>query len=501
MLLLHSMNDYYYVGLLSWGCYLRLNKSEDFFIVEREMLDPFFKPKSVAIIGATDRPNSLGRSLTENVLNTFLGKVYLVNIKGGSFNNIIMYKSILDVEEDVDLALIITPSHTVVQILNECGMKGVKGAIIFSGGFSEIGHEGAELERKVINIAKKYDIRIIGPNCVGIIDNWLPLNATFISSERWLKPPSGNVSIVSQSGALGSLILDVSATLNIGFSKFISLGNSSDIGIADAVEYLANDPTTKVIGIYLESVKEGRKLLNTLKKITHHKPVIILKGGIGEKGSAAAKSHTAAMSGPIEVLDGALKQVGAIRAKSFSEFISLLNIFGKSKLIKGDRVAIITNAGGMGVLVTDSLESRGILLSEFTTTTYDKLKEAIPSYMGINNPIDVAGDADSYRYDKILRILEDAPEVDIIVTVVLPQTPALDSENFSKMIVNHCKNSNKPLLLLISGGDYAMKMARWISSENVPVFFDPDELALSLKEYIKYNKYITSFSNFNNLLS
>ncbi|MGC9164329.1 MAG: acetate--CoA ligase family protein [Thermoprotei archaeon] len=468
------------------------------FIVEEKMLDPFFKPKSIAIIGATDKPNSLGRSLTENVLNTFLGKVYLVNIKGGSFNNITIYKSILDIKESVDLALIITPSHTVIQILNECGMRGVKGAIIFSGGFSEIGREGAELERKVVDTAKRYGIRIIGPNCVGIMDNWLPLNATFVSSERWLKPPSGNVSVISQSGALGSLILDVSAILNIGFSKFISLGNSSDISITEAIEYLANDPTTKVIGIYLESVKEGKKFLEILKKITRYKPVIILKGGIGEKGSAAAKSHTAAVSGPIEILDGALKQVGAIRAKSFAEFISLLNIFGKSKPIKGDRVAIVTNAGGMGVLTTDSLESQGISLSDFTTTTCNKLKEVIPPYMGINNPIDVAGDADSYRYDKILRILEDAPEVDIIVTIVLPQTPALDSENFSKMIVNHYKNSNKPLLLLISGGDYTMRMAKRISSEGIPVFFDPDELASSLKKYIKYNKYITTSSNYNN---
>lgn len=457
------------------------------------MLDPFFKPKNIAIIGATDKPNSLGRSLTENVINTFPGKVYLVNIKGGSFNNIKIYKSILEIEENIDLALIIIPSHTVIQVLNECGVKGVKGAIIFSGGFSEIGPEGAELEHKVIDTAKKHNIRIIGPNCVGVIDNWLPLNATFISPERWLRPPPGNVSIISQSGALGSLILDVSAILNIGFSKFISLGNSSDVSITDTIEYLANDPTTQIIGIYLESIKEGKKFLEKLKEVTRSKPIIILKGGIGNKGSVAAKSHTGAISGSIEILDGALKQVGAIRAKSFSEFISLLNIFSKSKPIKGDRVAIITNAGGMGVLMTDSLESRGIPLSEFTTATYNKLKDVVPPYMGINNPIDLAGDADSNRYDKVLRILEAASEVDILITIVLPQTPALDSDNFSEIIVEHYKKSDKPLLLLISGGDYTMKMARYISSKGVPVFFDPDDLASSLREYIKYKIHHDNF--------
>ncbi len=453
------------------------------------MLDAFFKPQSVAIIGATNKPGSLGYSLTRNVLSTYKGKVYLVNIKGGFFNNIKIYKSILDIEENVDLALIITPAHTVPQIINECGKKGVKGVIIFSGGFSEIGPEGTELEHKVVNEASKYNIRIIGPNCVGIIDNWLPLDATFVSHERLSKPPPGNVSLISHSGALGSLILDLSSILNIGFSKFISLGNSCDIDIAETLRYLAADTTTKVIGIYLESIKNGKNLLETLKFTTKIKPVIILKGGIGLKGRIAAKSHTAAVSGPIEILDGALKQVKAIRAKNFREFISLLNIFSKSKNINGNRVAILTNAGGMGVLMTDALEIRGIPFSNFTSETYDKLKKTLPSYMPIGNPIDIAGDADSNRYDAVLKILEEADEVDIIVVVILPQTPALDTENLSKVLVDHYKNSKKPILLLIAGGDYTMKFAREVSSNGVPVFFDPDDLATALKEYIAYYMY------------
>jgi acyl-CoA synthetase (NDP forming) len=459
------------------------------------MLDAFFKPQSIAIIGATNKPGSLGYSLTKNVLDTYTGKVYLVNVKGGFFNDKKIYKTILDIEENIDLALIITPSYTVPQIISECGVKGVKGAIIFSGGFSEIGPEGAALEQKVLDEAIKHNIRIIGPNCVGIIDNWLPLDATFVSHERQTKPPPGNVSLISQSGALGSLILDLSSILHIGFSKFISLGNSCDVNIAETIKYLATDTTTKVIGVYLESIKNGKELLESLKFATKIKPVIILKGGIGIKGRIAAKSHTAAISGPIEILDGALKQVKAIRAKSFKEFIALLNIFSKSKTIKGNRIVILTNAGGMGVLMTDALETRGLTLSDFTSETINELKKIIPPYMPIGNPIDIAGDANSNRYDMILKILEKAPEVDIIIVVVLPQTPALDTENFSKVIIDHYKNSDKPILLLISGSDYTMKIAREISSAGVPVFLDPDDLASALKEYLIYE--IQSINNSN----
>jgi len=333
------------------------------------MLEELFKPRSVAVIGASDRPGSLGRGLALNVLSSFKGPVYLVNVRGGVVLGRNVYKRLSDVPGTVDLALIITPSSSVPEVLEDCGRVGVRSAIVYSGGFSEAGR--GDLEEEVVRIARRYGIRLLGPNSVGVVDTETPLNATFVSTERQLMPLKGGVSLISQSGALGSLILDLMGERLVGLRRFASIGNASDIEMWELVELLTLDAKTEVIGLYLESVKDGRRLLEALRRASTVKPVVVLVGGLSEAGSKAASTHVAALTTKARVLDGALSQARVIRVGSLGEFVSVLEVLGRVKVRpKGDRIVVVTNTGGMGVLLSDSIERRGLRLAGLPRGAY-----------------------------------------------------------------------------------------------------------------------------------
>ena len=325
-------------------------------------LDSLFSPKSIAVIGASNRQGSVGRAAFTNILlNEYTGTVYPVNPKEHSICGVRAYPSVLDLPETVDLAVVIVPAPVVPSVVEESGKKGVKGLVIISAGFKEVGADGAELERQVFSIAQKYSMRMIGPNCLGVInaDPKVRLNASFASG----MPVEGSIAFASQSGALGEAVLDYASGENIGFSKFISMGNKADVNENDILEYLRTDPMTKVILLYLEDIIDGRKFVDTVSRVTEEKPIIAVKAGVSPEGARAASSHTGALAGSDEAYNAILKQSGVIRVESIIDLFDYARAFAKQPLPKGNRVAIITNGGGPGIMATDASVRYGLQIA------------------------------------------------------------------------------------------------------------------------------------------
>lgn len=441
-------------------------------------LEVFFNPRSVAVVGASDKPGSLGRGLALNVISTFKGPVYLVNVKGGVVLGRSVYRRVADIPGGVDLALIITPAASVPEVLEDCGLAGARGAIVYSGGFSESGRR--DLEEEVVRVARKHNIRLLGPNCVGVVDTRTPLNATFVSTDRQLIPPPGGISIVSQSGALGSLILDLMGERLVGLRRFASVGNASDVKMWELLEYLASDPGTRAVGLYFESVGEGRRLLDTLRRISKTKPVVALVGGLSESGSRAASTHVAALTTNARILEGALRQAGVIRARSLTEFIAALEVLEKAKIKpSGGKVAIVTNTGGMGVLLSDSLERRGLRLPGLPESLSSKLRSVVPSYMPLGNPLDLSGAAKTELFRRVVEEIAGSRAFDVLVIVNQPQTIAMDVEEFLEYS-RSLAGMDIPVVMLISGSSYSREVAGRIRSMGIPVAFDPEEASMMI---------------------
>ncbi|MFN4046118.1 MAG: acetate--CoA ligase family protein, partial [Acidilobaceae archaeon] len=435
----------------------------------------FFEPRSVAVVGASDRRGSLGWGLTFNVLSSFPGKVYLVNVKGGSIEGRIVYRRVSDIGEPVDLVLIITPSNSVPEVLEDAGEAGARAAIVYSSGFSEAGFK--DLEDHVVNAARKHGMRLLGPNCVGVIDGWTPINATFISMERQKMPPKGSISIVSQSGALGSLIMDLMGERLIGLRRFASVGNAADVKMWELLELLGEDPLTEALGLYFESLGEGRKLIDKLSELSERKPVVVLRGGASESGSRAASTHVAALSAPAKVVEGLLRGSGVLRAETMSEFIAVLELLGRKPLRPPkDSVIVVTNTGGMGVLVSDSLELKGLKLGRLSKGLEAKLRGILPPYVSINNPLDLSGGAPTSVYREAVKAILDSQEAGVILVVNQPQTIAMDSENFTEFS-RELRELNVPVIVLVEGSSYSRELANHLRVKGLPVASTPEEAA------------------------
>jgi acetyltransferase len=436
-----------------------------------------FNPVNIAIIGASSREGSLGRGLAENVLESFRGRVYLVNKRGGELHGLKMYREISEIPDQIDLALIIVPAESVPETIEQLGEKKTKIAVVYSGGFREAGRK--DLEERLIDTAKRYGIRILGPNCVGFIDSWTPINATFISRERQGIPEKGFISIISQSGALGSLFLDLLSYRRIGLRRFVSIGNASDIDLSEMLEYLSHDPYTRVLGIYIENIGEGRRLVDIIRMISKYKSVVILRGGRSVRGSRAAQSHVGALASPGKLFDDVLRFSGVYIADSLRSFIASLEAY--ERLDRSDYkkdVVIVTNTGGLGVLTVDSLEDKMISLKEFDEIEMKILREIIPSYMAVGNPIDLSGDAPTKRFKDVIENLLNITRPRLLVIINQPQTYAMDTENFISFI-NELRNKdpNTNMILLISGGEFAIEFARKIRRLGIAVAEDPEELS------------------------
>lgn len=443
---------------------------------EHQPLGAIFSPKTVAAIGATEKPNSVGRTVLRNLIaNPFGGTVFPVNPKRSSILGIKAYPTIASVPEPVDLAIVAIPASGVPAAIRECADAGVKGAIVLSAGFKEIGAEGVELERQLLAEAHRGKMRIIGPNCLGVMNPILGLNATF--APNIARP--GNVGFISQSGALCTAVLDWSFRENVGFSAFVSIGSMLDVGWGDLIYYLGDDPNTQSIAIYMESIGDARAFLSAAREVAIAKPIIVIKVGRTEAAAKAAASHTGALTGSDEVLDAAFRRSGVLRVDSIDDLFNMTEILAKQPRPQGRRLTIVTNAGGPGVLSTDALISGGGELAPLSASTLASLDPILPPHWSHSNPIDILGDADPQRYAQSLEVVAADPNTDGLLVVLTPQAMS-DPAETARQVVETLKplsNSGKPLLASWMGGAEVAAGEEILNQASIFTFPYPDTAA------------------------
>jgi acetyltransferase len=436
-------------------------------------LDAIFAPKNVAVIGATERAGSVGRTILWNLISTpFGGTVFPVTPTRSSVLGIRAYPNVAAIPEPVDLAVIVTPSKSVPGVVQECADAGITGLIIISAGFKETGPEGAELERQVIEIARRNGQRIVGPNCLGVMSPLTGLNATFASAMA--RP--GNVGFISQSGALCTAVLDWSFRENVGFSAFVSIGSMLDVGWGDLIDYLGRDPKTHSIVIYMESVGDASAFLSAAREVALRKPVIIIKAGRTAAAAQAAASHTGSLTGSDEVLDAAFRRVGVLRVERISDVFNMAEVLSKQPRPKGNRLTIITNAGGPGVLATDSLIMSGGTLTDISAETMEQLNGFLPAAWSHNNPIDVLGDAGPDLYAKTLETAGKDPNSDGLLVILTPQAMT-DPTQTAEALRAFEKGLGKPVLASWMGGPEVAAGVQILNRSNIPTFDFPDTAA------------------------
>jgi acetyltransferase len=449
---------------------------------ERQQLDAIFRPETVAVIGATERPGSVGRTIIWNLVSSpFGGTVFPVNARRPSVLGIKAYPSISDVPAKVDLAVIVAPAQAVPGIIRECVDAGVDGAVVISAGFRETGPEGAELERRVLEEARRGRMRVVGPNCLGVMKPPTGLNATFAGAVA----RAGNVALLSQSGALLTAILDQSFMENVGFSALVSAGSMMDVGWGDLIYYLGDDPDTKSIVIYMESVGDARSFLSAAREVALTKPVIVIKAGRTEAASTAAASHTGSLTGSDEVLDAAFSRSGVLRVGEISELFGMAEVLGKQPRPKGPRLTILTNAGGPAVLATDTLIGGGGELAETSGETMDALNGFLPAAWSHGNPVDVLGDADPERYAKTLQTAAGDPRSDGLLVILTPQDMT-DPTATAERLAPYANSSSKPVLASWMGGPAVAAGESILNGSGIPTFDYPDTAARAFTNMWKY---------------
>jgi acetyltransferase len=440
---------------------------------EGHPLDAIFKPQSVAVVGATERQGSVGRTILWNLLSTpFGGTVYPINPNRGSVLGIKAYRSLAAVPERVELAVIVTPADTVPGVIGECLEAGVKGAIVISAGFKEHGEHGKDLERQILERIQGTPLRIIGPNCLGVMNPLTGLNATFAQSMA--RP--GNVAFISQSGALCTAVLDWSQKEMVGYSGFISIGSMLDVDWGDLIDYLGNDPRTHSIVIYMESVGNARSFLSAAREVSLTKPIIVIKAGRTEAAAQAAASHTGALTGSDEVLDAAFRRCGVLRVNTIADVFYLADVFSKQPRPQGPRLAIVTNAGGPGVLATDALIGLGGELAPLSAETMKAFDELLPPHWSHNNPVDILGDAAPQRYAKALEIAARDPNIDGLLTILTPQAMT-DPTQTAEQLKPYAKSTGKPVLASWMGGAEVAAGQDILHRAGIPTFLFPDTAA------------------------
>jgi acetyltransferase len=439
----------------------------------RTPLDAIFAPRSIAVIGASDRPGSVGRTLMANLLDSpFGGMVFPVNPNRPAVHGVKAYPKLADVPEPIDLAVVVTPAASVPDVIGECAAARVRGAITISAGFREVGPAGAELERRVLEQARRGQVRLIGPNCLGVMHPPSGLNATFAGRMAL----TGSVGFVSQSGALCTAILDWSLREQVGFSAFVSIGSMLDVGWGDLIDYLGDDPHTRSIVIYMESIGDARSFLSAAREVALSKPIVVIKAGRTEAAARAAASHTGALTGSDEVLDAAFRRCGVLRVDTISDVFSLAELLSKQPRPKGPRLAIVTNAGGPGVLATDALIRAGGMLAELSPETTEALDGLLPKAWSRSNPIDVLGDAGAERYVEALRVAAHDPGNDGLLAILTPQAMS-EPARTARALVPYARIEGKPLLASWMGGADVAEGEAILNQVGIPTFAYPDTAA------------------------
>lgn len=458
-------------------------------LIKAEKLKAIFAPRSVAVIGATARPQSLGRAVFANLLYAgYGGCAYPVNPGVKSVLGVRAYGSILEVPDDVDLAVIVVPAAAVCDTLEEAGRKGCRGSIVISAGFKEIGGEGGELERRLQEVARRHGIAVVGPNCFGVIntDPAVSLNATFSRSF----PAAGRIAFVSQSGALGVAALEHAAQEKIGFSKFISIGNKADINENHVLAALADDEATDVILLYLEDLEDPKEFIDLARRVSEKKPILAVKSGRTKEGAKAAASHTGALAGSDETYDLLFTQCGVLRVETLEELFRLGMAFTHRPLPRGKRLAIVTNAGGPGIMATDAAVRHGLELARLDPATEARMRPHMSPAASLRNPVDLVGDADEARYREALAAVLDDDGVDEVIVIVVPQMNT-DLGAMSRVVAGAARETDKPLFAVYMATGDIERPLRLLDEAGVLHYRFPEDAARALgamAHYVRWRK-------------
>ncbi len=461
-------------------------------VKEKTNLKALFEPETIAVIGSSRRKEAVGYAILHNLVSAgFKGKLYPINPNVDTLEDLKCYPSILEVPDQIDLAVIIVPSVRVPDTLRQCGQKGVQAVIVISAGFREIGGEGVRLEKEVSDISKQYHMPVLGPNCLGLINTntKTSMNASFSRT----MPKPGNIAFISQSGALCAAILDYAKGENIGFSKFISMGNKADLTELDMLRYLKDDPDTDVILMYVEDLVDGRAFIEVAREITGDmgktKPIIAIKAGRTPQGAKAASSHTGSLMGTDEIYDAIFTQAGVIRAASVQELLDLATGFAYEPIPRSNRVVIVTNAGGPGIMATDACVKQGLEIAELQKSTREALAKVLPPTASLSNPVDVIGDAQHDRYEEALNIVAKDPNVDSVLVLLTPQAMT-DVEETAKVVVDFDDRTALPVVSCFMGLVDVEPGVKLLDEHQVPNYQYPESAASALGAMCKYKKWL-----------
>jgi acetyltransferase len=449
-------------------------------------IESILSPKSVAVVGATNRPGSVGLAVFRNILSGgFQGVLYPVNPKAKSVQSIKAYPSLTDIPDEIDLAVIIVPSRFVATVIEEAGGKGVKGVIVITAGFKEVGGDGIELENQLKEAAGKYRIPMVGPNCLGVINNNedVRMNASFATK----MPKAGNIAFISQSGALCTAVLDYAEGRNVGFSKFISFGNKADVNEIDLLSYLKDDPDTDVILMYLEDISNGREFLETAREIIWDagKPMLAIKSGRSAEGARAAASHTGSLAGSDNAYDAIFLQSGILRVEGVNELFDYAVGFSQQPIPKGNRIAIVTNAGGPGIMATDAAIRHNLKIAPLSEETKQKLKEILPPTASVNNPVDVIGDATHERYEASVHHVLMDENVDGAIVILSPQAMT-DILETAQIVPRVTKGIDKPVLCSFMGTVDVSKGTDYLEEHGIPNYLFPEAAVRTMASMVRY---------------
>ncbi|MGB9710574.1 MAG: acetate--CoA ligase alpha subunit [Thermodesulfovibrio sp.] len=432
------------------------------------MLDFIFNPDSIAVVGASAEEKKVGNAVLKNLINGYSGKIYPVNPSRTQILSLPCYPSVSAIPDKVDLAIIVIPAKAVAETLKDCARAGVKGVVVITAGFKEVGGDGVAREKEIVEIVRSSGMKMVGPNCLGVMNTKNKMNATFAAQ----LPPAGRVAFFSQSGALGVAIIDWALENNFGFSKFVSFGNKADLNETDFLEYFASDPETDVILGYIEDVVDGKRFLEVAKEVTKIKPVVLIKSGATEAGARAASSHTGALAGSDRAFTEAFRKTGIIRASGIQELFDTAEMFISRKIPKGRRLLIITNAGGPGIIAADTADSLKIKLDPMTRASIDAIAEKLPPTASLYNPVDIIGDATSERYKVVLEQATKDEAVEGICVILTPQAMT-DVDQVADVVVDSARDTEKPVFAAFIGGQRVKNAVNKLKQSKIPCFSDP----------------------------
>lgn len=450
-------------------------------------LIPFFSPQSVVVVGISTNPAKLGYGIAQNLVDSgYQGAIYFINPKGGTLFERPIYPSVESLPTAVDLAVLLIPPQYVPQTLEACGQQGITAVIIASGGFREVGAEGATLEMHCLEIARQYGIRLMGPNCIGLIDTHLPLDTTFLPPPG---PPVGDIAFISHSGAICAAVVDWSRGQGFGFSRLISLGNQVDVTETDMLAPVTADPHTRVLTLYLEGISAGRRFLETAQRASRLKPIIALKVGRTRGGKRAAASHTGALAGEEAAYDAAFRRAGIHRAETAEEMFAWARALAWCPLPKGPQIAILTNAGGPGVMAADAVEAQGLKLAELSLQTHDGLKALLADAASLNNPVDMLATATPEQYAGSLRLLLADEAVDGVL-LILPPPPMFTAAGVARQLIPIIKKASKPVIIALMGHSLVQEALAYCRGVHLPVYTFPETAASALAALTRRSEFL-----------